>query len=215
MISRREITFLGAIVLLGGILGTTYAFDEASTNGINQISTNGIGPATAGLMGHVTISVEDSEGNIKSYIQSDNVVVRDGKNCGAERIFGVSGGGSAACGFASVFEFIAIGNGVGPTFLDTADELVSEILVGTDARSIGNVVIVDAVGGNDFSVATIGPVQFTMEVNTLLTETGLFNTVNEGVANSDMFATLPIDANPIDVDINDVVNVTWKVNVGT
>ena len=45
-----------------------------------------------GILGHAVIVLKDTDGNIKSYVQSDNVVVLNGQDCAADAIFGINTG---------------------------------------------------------------------------------------------------------------------------
>ena len=65
-----------------------------------------------GFIGHVEYNVLDEAGQIKAYMQSDNIVVEEGLNCAALAIFQDADsvtGGSCADG-SKDFRYIAIGN---------------------------------------------------------------------------------------------------------
>ena len=79
MSDKRALIALGAIVTLAAILG------------ISQVSTALYTPlAATGILGHVTITAADADGNIKAYRQMDNIVVNQGFACGADLMFGTS-----------------------------------------------------------------------------------------------------------------------------
>ena len=50
-----------------------------------------------GMMGHITFTTTDQDGNILSYIQTDNLIVNVGENCTAESLFNVTTGGAEDC----------------------------------------------------------------------------------------------------------------------
>ena len=62
------------------------------------------------VYGHVTVVHADSDGNILSYTQTDNLVATLGKDCLAELVFG-GAAGTACEGTASLFNTIALFNG--------------------------------------------------------------------------------------------------------
>jgi len=76
-----------------------------------------------GMFGHITLTQTDADGNLKSYIQTDNVIVNVGENCVAEMLFDIATSGTDPCDGASTpvytsgnginddaFTFIAVGN---------------------------------------------------------------------------------------------------------
>ena len=63
------------------------------------------------ILGHVEYTVLDSNQQIKSYLQSDNIVVQDGKDCAGELVFGATSGNGDCVSTGKTFTFIAIGNG--------------------------------------------------------------------------------------------------------
>jgi len=77
MSDKRALLALGTIVTLAALLS------------VSQISTtNSVPLATGTILGHVTTTVLDNEGNIKAYRQSDNDIVNQGFDCATDRIFG-------------------------------------------------------------------------------------------------------------------------------
>jgi len=60
------------------------------------------------LMGHITMQVTDIDGNITSYIQTDNLVTNAGLVCGMALLTGADDGG---CTSTSPFDNIGLGNG--------------------------------------------------------------------------------------------------------
>ncbi len=67
----------------------------------------------AGILGHVTYTLYDATGNVKSYVQGDNVVVEVGRNCIASHIFNQGLDAVKCNGSTSTFDYIAIGNFTG------------------------------------------------------------------------------------------------------
>ena len=65
-----------------------------------------------GMLGHVEYTKMNSDGQIIAYLQSDNTVVDDGKDCTSRLLFGtgVDGSNCATGGSPTAFNFVAIGN---------------------------------------------------------------------------------------------------------
>ena len=68
-----------------------------------------------GMLGHVEFKLVDGFGQIKQYVQNDNVVVIAGKDCAAQYLFQPTGPAGALCldytGTPAAFTYIGIGNG--------------------------------------------------------------------------------------------------------
>jgi len=64
-----------------------------------------------GILGHVEYTKMNSDGQIIAYLQSDNTVVDDGKDCTSRLLFGAGIGSSNCVGSPpGTFQFVAIGN---------------------------------------------------------------------------------------------------------
>jgi len=99
--------FAGVFAVALGTLGFT-GFSSVSaiplmTEAIPQTQDR------AGILGHVTYTLFNADGDIKSYAQGDNVVVLVGKNCIAAHIF-KQAEGSRCNDRTTDFNYIAIGN---------------------------------------------------------------------------------------------------------
>jgi len=80
-----------------------------ATNYSEELGTSSL-KSQAGLVGHLTLTAYDDNGNVIAYRQTDNVVVNDGDGCISELIFAVTSG--AVCtGGATAFDIIHIGTG--------------------------------------------------------------------------------------------------------
>ncbi len=104
------------IALFAGIFAiamTTYGLSGVSASPMIMASMI---PQTqeVGILGHVEFTVFDSNDNIVSYSQSDNIVVEQGKDCAGRLLFGAGTENSSKCDSGSAgnsFTFIGIGNG--------------------------------------------------------------------------------------------------------
>lgn len=173
---------------------------------------------TSPMMGHITVIAYDANGNIKSYIQSDNLIVNRGENCIAEVLFDIATtnatmacagtGGSAGSHGPSTngFTFLAIGTtATAPTVDDTA--LLAEVETRIDV-SVG-VSIADAENQATGAVVTIVDT-FTMGSGATIEEYGLFDQLAAG---GNMFARQTPGGTTLSA--SDTLQVTWTINVGS
>lgn len=167
-----------------------------------------------GMMGHITLTLQDSEGNITDYVQTDNVVTIAGVNCISENSFGVN----SACD-ATFFTFIGLGFGSTPTSTNVENPLAGgggcirsdadDASTGDVATSAGTstetVTLTVIFGGGGSSGAGITSV----DCEATVSEAGLFNSVT-GAAGQ-MFAHQAFTG--IAVGNLDTLTVTWTVTI--
>ena len=99
---RIQLAMFGTIIALSAItviMATNYS-EELGTYSLKS---------QAGVLGHLTLTAYDDDGNVIAYRQTDNVVVNDGDGCIAELIFAITSGN--ACSAATTFDRIYIGTG--------------------------------------------------------------------------------------------------------
>jgi len=98
---RTQLAMFGTIIALSAItviMATNYS-EELGTYSLKS---------HAAIVGHVTLTAYDDDGNVIAYRQTDNVVLDDGDDCISELIFSVTGG---TCSLVSTFDRIYIGTG--------------------------------------------------------------------------------------------------------
>lgn len=102
-----------SIVLFASIFAVAVGTLGLSGNSATlMISAAAQTPEEVGMLGHVEYKLMDEFGDIKAYMQNDNVVVQDGKDCAAQNIFTNSQGQVGNCiADTAAFTFIGIGNG--------------------------------------------------------------------------------------------------------
>jgi len=214
--SRAKITQLMkrtmTIGLLGAVLAVAVGF--ISTNAIsatpflmagNEFSPN----ESAYMIGHVEYTVRGADGQVKQYVQGDNLIVQRGKDCAAQMIFDNSS--STACTITSGttgFNFIAIGNATGAVSGDEL-QLDTGTSVGEIDRTPGTVTI-DITGTDTIAtITTTTPFAFTSISSTTVQQSGLFD---DGTpVSGNMFAMR--DALAIPVTSADTLAVTWKITL--
>ena len=212
------------IGLLGAVLAVAIGF--ISTNAISAtpflMAENEFSPnESAYMIGHVEYTVRGADGEIKQYVQADNVIVDKGKNCTAQKMFNSSDITHCTPG-GDGFNFIAIGNGTTGSADPpaTATGLTDGTIVGCAGgidtcemdRTVGDVTIIPAVTGtvNPNTVITIiTRTPFSFTDTTTVEQSGLFDDLSVGVDN--MFALK--DQLGIDVTPADTLAVTWKITL--
>jgi len=197
MSDKRATYAIGAVAAgLALVLGLITAV-PASDVSINYVPL--------GIMGHAEVVLKDTDGNIKAYQQSDNVVVINGQDCAADAIFGSK---TALCSAgASPFTWIGIGSGTA-TAVDTNTKLQAAVLTRT-----GNLVLdspaTKGATGTGAMKTIVGT--FTLAGPTTVAEVGLFD-AGPGVG-PDMFSRINL-ASPITAASLDTITITYKITVG-
>jgi hypothetical protein len=222
--------------------GTVAAIVAISLLGFNTLSAtpflvaeNVKGPsAAASILGHVTYMVKDKDGNVKQYLQSDNVVTGMGHICATAYLFANktnTAAGLPTCqsintgngAHAATFQYIGIGNGTGGTFTGAETSLPTTAGFEVTPRSISNPAVTLSNPSGQQAMATItnsgAPFTFTQlrASGTTLTASGLFDTQNCNASGGcaaagvgDMFADQSIN---VAVANTDSLTVTWKITL--
>ena len=122
------------------------AFTTADLSNDNQLQS------TAALLGHISLVAYDENGNIKNYVQTDNVILDEGDDCIIEDLFGASGGCFATHGVADPFDDIVIGTG---TVTFTEGSAYSQVTYDSvTAATVGSLTAASA-GGATFSLLSL------------------------------------------------------------
>ena len=181
-----------SIVLFASIFAVTVGTLGLSGNSASTLMTVGQAPESVGMLGHVEYKVLDEFGQVKAYMQNDNVVVNTGKNCVSDYVFEPSTG--STCGFGgtgdSPFQYIGIGNGssgtvgnLNQTLADAVEnnagaDCATAAQDGDMARRLAVVTSTDATAGTGTVVvldtSTI-PFTFDNSNDTSVIDSGIFN----------------------------------------
>src|SRR3972149_11290183 len=169
----------------------------------------------SGLMiGHVTYEVRGADGQVKHYLQGDNVITRTGTTCAATAIFDSFDG---VCRNPGNFAYIAIGNATGATaeVTDLALDFSTNPNGGEMARSAkidANITPITATSTIVSLSNSATPFTFTGlrtgQTATTVTQSGLFNATS--LAQSSMFAIKDIS---VPVANADTLAVTWTITL--
>ncbi len=188
-----------------------------------------------GMLGHITLTQTDVDGNLKSYIQTDNVIVNVGENCVAETLFNVTSGGADPCDNNTVtssifanntgngisvdgFSFIGVGDdtdGTNPPdpAIETESALDNENSTSTMTRKTGSpAVTTDSDGLGSSAIVTLSAV-FTSDGGTsTVDESGIFDEeLLSSVGN--MLARQTF--NEIVLGAGDQLTVEWEITIGS
>ena len=168
---------------------------------------------TGVALGHIELVLRDSDGNIKQYVQTDNIVTLEGLDCLVDSLFGSTGTGT--CSSALDFDVVAIGTGAaggtGATALTGA--LGAGCIAGVDPGVVADTggltqaIQVEVVFGGGGQAA--GDVN-NAACEAIITEAGVFNTGNPTTTTDNMFATQGFGA--ITIGSTDTLTVTWDID---
>lgn len=166
----------------------------------------------SGAQGHLELVLRDFDGNIKQYVQTDNLVTNIGLDCIVESVFGT--GVTTCVTSTDPFDIIAIGNGTGQSatsivlngvmnsgciaLADSSVEFISE----TSPQSV----IIEVQFGGLSSGATLAA----FECEYVITESGLFNIGDATTTAVNMLAYQSFSA--ITIGASDTLTVTWDLD---
>jgi len=197
MSDKRATYVLGAVaVSLALVLGLITA--------VPAITTVSITSSPMDIMGHAIVVLRDTDGNIKAYQQTDNIVPHNGKDCAASLIFG-----STTADFCdddeNIFSLIDIGSStIDPALTDTG-----LILPVTGITRTGTLIGGSAAVGDTGSIKIIEGT-FTLLTDTDVAEVGLFDGPDDG---DDMISRFELTT-PISAGLDDTVTITYVFEVG-
>ena len=133
MNQHQSLGLVAVIAVVAGLTGVTALGDIS-------FAKNDISATSASIMGHIIIQVTDDEGNIKAYMQTDNIITADAKRCTGELLFAVT---TSCVSSASAFDDIELSSDTFAETATTADLLIAGFtnqLLGTLAKSTTNTV---------------------------------------------------------------------------
>ena len=109
MNQHQSLGLVAVIAVVAGLTGVTALGDISFVE-------NDISATSASIMGHLIIQVTDDEGNIKAYMQTDNIITASAKACTGNFLFSQT---FSTCvgGIATPFDDIVLSSA---TFGETA-----------------------------------------------------------------------------------------------
>ena len=205
---QTKLALSAVMIVAVGLVGANFVTGSEMTE---QDKINALDSAP--IYGHVTIVHSDPDGNILSYMQTDNVVTAEGKNCMAEQVFGLA---AATCAITDT-PFNTIGLFDGQTFAntDTASSKSAALLTNAGFAGLGN-----ATGTVSENTPAAGATnQITDITNTFNAGTGVTTKTVDGAGlyNSGVDALFAGQAFGSAVVLNDgdSLQVTWSITLGT
>ena len=170
-----------SIALFAGIFAiamTTLGLSEVSST---QMMTSALPQSQdgVGMLGHVEYTILDANNAVKGYHQSDNIVVYQGTDCTAVRLFGTDNSGSCDQ-VANTFNYIGIGNGTGTSVaadIELTGGACALAAPGEQARKlvIPTISVVAAGAGTQVVLEPATTFKFDGGNATTVRESGIFN----------------------------------------
>lgn len=226
----KKITTIALFASIFAVTIGTLGFSGISATSL-MISSLPQSQENVGMLGHVEYKVLDEIGNIKQYMQNDNIVVQTGKDCVARAVF-LNSTDPGKCGQNGQFRFIAIGNATGGTIDDAQTNLNGGVCAnsstdGEMARRQVTPTFATAGSGTGTIVTldtTSAPFTFGAGNATAVIDSGVFNTDelskdSEGrctsLGGAQMFSIQKLNADTgITVSNGDSLSVKWTITVG-
>ncbi len=204
---RAKYAILGvSIVAMAGIIGAISFASAISTYQISDVAST--------MTGHVTVSVADEFGNIKSYEQTDNLVTLEGRDCAIENLFGTIGATNICPTSVQTGTYDKIALGSNPAIVALADTKATPVQVAI-ATATGKVQT--TVGPSQpitmthtFTAVAGAPSALILRGGDTVAETMLYDG-GTGGATDNMLARK--DLSSVTVTTGDTVTITWLVTV--
>ncbi len=204
------IVAITAVIVGAGMYTTTGVFGTNSLLNTEGTSVN----ESPGLTGHVTLVASDSQGNIKAYRQTDNLIFNGGANCIGKLVFGsngTSGGNPTGC---ATYHYVAVGS-------NSTAIAVTDRDFGSFLTELGSTSRTDASGtnlglNNSTNTGAGGAAVSVIGGTVNIGSSGTVNTV--GLANSatssagDLFSRVKLGTG-ISVNSGDTIKVSWYISI--
>jgi len=205
MKQHQSLGLVAVMAVVAGLTGFTalgdISFDE---NDVSSMSTSGP------MSGHIILTVTDDEGNIKKYMQTDNVITSDGKMCTGELLFNPGTNGCPDSG--SVFDDIVLSSAGFPDTPTTADLVntgftpqLSGSLAEFSSTAVTEGVPASGTGSARYDLAHT--FSYTGGTSQTVTSAALMNTANS------VFAIKNFPS-PVSLNNGDDLTVTWQITLG-
>jgi len=157
------------------------------------------------MVGHAEVVLKDSDGYVKAYRQSDNVVVLNGQNCSADLLFGTVTESGLCADTAAEFTDIRIGSDTNTVAADTDTQLVADLGFTGTGELTAEAAATSSTGAIKTIVGT-----FVLTGPTTVGEVGLFDGPG---ATDDMFSRIDLTT-AITAGEDDTVTITYEIEVG-
>jgi len=184
-----------SVLLVGGLFAVAQEMDTTPSS----LAT------TAGIYGHVTVVVTDSNGDVKQYIQTDNAILDLGKANMVEDLFGVASAGDPSVDYT----FVALGTNGTATHVET--DSASDFTATTCAREDAGPSVNSSIG----TTQTPGQIVLNIQVEFLGIDANCANTFEEAalfnlLTGGDMFALTTLTS-PVTLVSGDTLTLDWDI----
>ena len=200
---------VAVVALAVGMVSFNFSDGTFATN---QAESSAMTSGTS-MLGHLEIIHQDSQGNILTYIQTDNAIMNEGRNCTAVSLFGTAAN-SACSADPGTYDVISLTNGtlVDNTHTDLPGELVNATEAGL-GRSLSTVSQVATATGASADTADL-QVSHTF----VYTDADSQNILAAGLVNSTDSDTSSIFAaknfgSAVTLNQNDQLTVNWDISI--
>ncbi len=230
---------LKTIGLFAGIFAITMGAISLSdtSESFFMVSTIPQSQENVGMLGHVEYTVRDASDNIKSYMQTDNIVTLEGKDCVSLAVFDSADSIGTCLTPTNEFKYIAIGNftavgvpvntsialdadsgasnGCATNAVNGEGEMSRKLIDPTfDSSGTSTVVTLDTVSDPfDFSSSNATDVMSSGIFNAASTQDANGQCTNIGTADIFAIQDLNLDTG-ITVSDGDSLSVKWTITVG-
>lgn len=172
----------------------------------------------SGAQGHITLVLQDADGNITQYVQTDNAITQRGLDCMVDTIFiGSAGTGNSNCTNVDPFDVIAIGEGTVSTDSDATglnntmptNCMAVSVTPVQDSGTLTVAIQIEAVFGGDGN-ATNGENIDNAACIGAITEAGLFS-IGDATNLPDSILAYQ-DFSVINLGATDTLTITWDID---
>jgi len=204
MKQHQSLGLVAVMAVVAGLTGVTALGDISFVeNDVSSLNTN------VPLSGHMIIQVTDDEGNIKKYMQTDNVITSNAKGCTGNHLFGVG----TCDNNASAFDDIELSSNAFADNAGTADltnagfngKLTTAGLQKSTSNTVTEAVTSSGTGSARYDI-----------VHTFSYSTGGSQTVQSAALMNTLNSVFAIKNFPSPVSLNpgDDLTVTWQITLG-
>ena len=207
---QTKLALSAVMIVAVGLIGTNFVTGLEMTD---QEKFNAYEDSSP-IYGHMTIVHSDSGGNILAYVQTDNIVTNEAKDCMSERLFG--GSDRSGCGATANNDlFDKIGLFTGETFV-LEDNFASNTLIavaGLGIQTADSVAEKTAAAGTGTSVdngaitSIIKTFQAGLNVDQAVNGAGLFNAGGDALFAGQTFTSVTLLE-------DDTLKITWEITLG-
>lgn len=206
MKKTTSVGMFAAIVFAVGMAGISFSDGSLKLQDNTPASTMDGGSIT----GHIEIIHTDKDGNIRAYMQTDNAIVNDGRNCTAAVLFGYNTGCTDTT--PGPYNVIGVGNGTALSGSTSQLLLNGEITGDGLSRVAGTLgTFTNATANSDPAVQRISTV-FTYsgsQGSNPINQAGLFN----GTGSPTSTFALKNFPSTVNMNTNDQLTVNWDITI--